>query len=53
MSQAKKEELWHAAKKAGEGADKTTDRGYLDATKAIGERGSCQMGSCMHDKNRL
>lgn len=34
--QARKEEAWQAAKKAGEGGDKTADRGYLDATKAIG-----------------
>lgn len=36
MLQAKKEEAWEAAKRAGEGADKRSDRGYLDATKAVG-----------------
>ena len=35
--QARKEEAWKAAMKAGEGGDKTSDRGYLDATKAVGE----------------
>jgi hypothetical protein len=35
--QAKKEEAWEAAKRAGEGGDKRSDRGYLDATKAVGE----------------
>jgi len=36
IAQAKKEELWNQAKRAGEGADKQSDRGYLDATKAVG-----------------
>lgn len=37
IAQAKKEELWHKAMKAGEGADKTSDKGYMEATKAAGD----------------
>jgi hypothetical protein len=37
IAQAKKEELWHKAMKAGENADETSDRGYMAATKAAGE----------------
>jgi len=33
---SKKEVAWNAAMRAGEGADKQSDRGYLDATKAVG-----------------
>lgn len=33
---SKKEVAWSAAMRAGEGADKQSDRGYLDATKAVG-----------------
>jgi len=36
IAQAKKEQLWEAAKGAGEGADKTSDRGYVKATEAVG-----------------
>lgn len=36
IAQARKEELWAAAKGAGEGADKTSDRGYVKATEAVG-----------------
>lgn len=37
IAQAKKEQLWEAAKGAGEGADKTSDRGYVKATEAVGK----------------
>jgi hypothetical protein len=44
--QAKKEEAWEAAKRAGEGGDKRSDRGYLDATKAVGGCPSLK-GECL------
>lgn len=36
IAQARKEELWAKAKGAGEGADETSDRGYVKATEAVG-----------------